>query len=112
MLKFIKKRYERFTIIHVYLNRLDNDMTKAGRGQEVTMASIEMIEKKGYNYIENIFIDVKYRHRGYLRPIIDYLQKSYRKLICLPLPQHVEKFKHLGFTFYEQKGDDIYYSLG
>lgn len=104
MLKFRKKRYKGFTIIHGFMNQYGN------KSQDI--CAIEIVEKKDYNYIENIFIDIDYRNRGYLRPIIDYLRSIYGKLVCLPLPQHVEKFKHLGFTFYGQKGDDIYYSLG
>lgn len=77
-----------------------------------------------YIYIENIFIQEKYRNRGYLRKIIDLLmQKEEYKgyhIVCLPLPQHVEKFKHLGFTpFYKSQEEytvidtdtDTYYIL-
>lgn len=70
--------------------------------EEEQIGSVEMID----NYIENIFLSEKYRGQGYLRKIIEYLGKP---LTCLPLPQHIEKFKHLGFRPYKIDGDDIYY---
>lgn len=93
-----KMEYENFTILRIYER---NDQ----------IGSVEIIVKKCYTYIENVYLNVQYRHKGYLKKIIKYLQ-SYGKLICIPLPQHVEKFKHYGFSFYEQKGEDIYYALG
>lgn len=59
-------------------------------------------------YIENIYLDPKYRGRGYLREIIKYFGKP---LIVLPLPQHIDKFKHIGFIPYETIGSDNYYIL-
>ena len=108
--------YGKFKIVRGYINLDDsseNDATISGKGFERKhILSIEMVHEKDYNYIDNIYIDSKYRNKGYLRKIINYLKShGYESLICLPLPKHVEKFKHLGFIFYEKKGDDVYYIL-
>ena len=59
-------------------------------------------------FIDNIYLDPKYRGKGYLRKIIEYFPKP---IELLPLPKHVEKFKHLGFKKHKQIGEDIYYIL-
>lgn len=69
------------------------------------IGSVEYIEKD--DYIENIFLYKEYRGKGYLRKILKYFPTAY----LLPLPEHVEKFKHLGYTIYKQIGDDVYYNL-
>lgn len=70
------------------------------------IGSVEFDKNK--RYIENIYLDKEYRGKGYLRKIINYFGKP---LIILPLPQHLEKFKHLGFIFYKNDGEDTYYIL-
>lgn len=59
-------------------------------------------------YIENIYLDVQERGKGHLREIIEYFGKP---LIVLPLVQHIDKFRHLGFKFYETRGADNYYII-
>lgn len=62
-----------------------------------------------YNgFIENIYLDPSYRGKGYLRKIIEYFPKP---IELLPLPEHVEKFKHLGFKKHKQIREDVYYIL-
>ena len=77
--------------------------------ENTVIGSIEFIEDE--NFIENIYLDSKYRGRGHLRTIVNFLKKKYGKLYCLPLKQHVEKFKHLGFSLYKEDGEDSYYVL-
>lgn len=74
----------------------------------VNIGSVEVVFEKGYTFIENIFLDVEHRHKGYLRKIIKMLS-AYGTLECLPLPQHRKKFEHLGFSQYKQVGEDLYY---
>lgn len=95
-MKFIEKDFKTFKIIDL----LDPE----------PIGSVEIIEEIGYNFIENIFLEKMYRNRGYLRKIIDYLKTS-KPLVCLPLPEHLNKFKHLGFQEYERTGEDVYYIL-
>ena len=59
-------------------------------------------------YIENIYLDVQERGKGHLREIIEYFGKP---LIVLPLVQHIDKFRHLGFKLYETRGADNYYII-
>lgn len=74
------------------------------------IGSVEVIKNTCYNFIENIYIKENYRHKGYFRKIIEYL-KQRGTLRCLPLPEHRDKFEHLGFKIYAQEGEDIYYQL-
>ena len=59
-------------------------------------------------YIENIYLDVQERGKGHLREIVEYFGKP---LIVLPLVQHIDKFRHLGFKLYETRGADSYYII-
>lgn len=59
-------------------------------------------------YIENIYLDVNERGKGHLREVVEYFGKP---LIVLPLVQHIDKFRHLGFRFYETRGADNYYII-
>ena len=74
------------------------------RGKHI--GSVEFYEKS--RYIENIYLEERCRGKGYLRKIIDYFGKP---LTCLPLPQHTDKFKHLGFKLYQMVDQDHYYRL-
>lgn len=74
--------------------------------EQEQIGSVEF--NKEERYIENIYLSDKYRGKGYLRKIIEYFGKP---LIVLPLPQHIEKFKHLGFKHYKIIQDDHYYIL-
>ena len=71
-----------------------------------SIGSIEFIEKE--RFLENVYLIPECRGKGYLRKIIDYFGKP---LIALPLPQHIQKFEHLGFSFFKQIGEDKYYKL-
>lgn len=70
------------------------------------IGSVEFIEKE--RFIENIYIEERCRGKGYLRQIIDFLGKP---LTALPLHQHIDKFKHLGFQHHQDIGEDSYYIL-
>lgn len=72
----------------------------------IQIGSVEFNQED--RYIENIFLNQNYRGKGYLRKIINYFGKP---LIILPLPQHIDKFKHLGFKYYKTIGLDNYYIL-
>lgn len=74
--------------------------------EDEQIGSVEFDEER--RYIENIYLTPEKRGRGHLREIIDYFGKP---LIVLPLPQHIDKFKHLGFKPYETIGSDNYYIL-
>ena len=78
--------------------------------EQDTIGSVELIKNGDIIYIENIYLNTNYRCKGYLRKIINFL-RPLGKLTCLPLPEHIEKFKHLGFKEYKKEGEDIYYSL-
>lgn len=69
------------------------------------IGSIEMID----NFIENIYIEPIHRGKGFLTKIIQFLIKEYGDLECLPLEQHIEKFKHLGFIYAYSEGTDNFY---
>lgn len=84
-----------FTIIKIQEN-----------GKECGAIEITKMDKD--IFIENIFLQVENRNRGYLRQIINHLS-AYGRLRCLPLPEHRCKFEHLGFKPYKQEGEDIYY---
>lgn len=70
------------------------------------IGSVEFNEEE--RYIENIYLVEKCRGKGYLRKILEYFGKP---LIVLPLPQHTDKFKHLGFRLYKCIDQDVYYIL-
>ena len=70
------------------------------------IGSVEFYQEE--RYIENIYLDEKCRGKGYLRKILNYFGKP---LTCLPLPQHIDKFKHLGFIPYKNIDQDVYYIL-
>ena len=74
--------------------------------EDEQIGSVEFDMKR--RYIENIYLNERCRGKGYLRKIIDYFGKP---LIVLPLPQHTNKFKHLGFKLYEKIDQDVYYIL-
>lgn len=92
-MKFEREEYGKFVIYNI----IDKEL----------IGSIEFIEKE--NFIENIYIDEKYRGKGYLTKIIKFLSNEYGNLYCLPLKEHREKFKHLGFTLWKSEGVDIYF---
>lgn len=92
-MKFEKEEYGEFVIYNI----IDKEV----------IGSIEFIEKE--NFIENIYLSPEYRGKGYLTKIVKFLSDKYGKLYCLPLREHVEKFKHLGFTFWKKEGSDKYY---
>lgn len=58
------------------------------------------------HYIENIYLVPECRGKGKLRKILDYFGKP---LVVLPLPQHIDKFVHLGFRPYKINRTDQYY---
>ena len=67
------------------------------------IGSIELIQNfsKHCLFIENIYLEKSYRQKGYLRKIISYITSNFKNkdIFCLPLTEHIEKFKHLGFIF-------------
>ena len=73
--------------------------------ENIIIGSVEY--NKEEDYIENIYIDPMYRGKGYLRKILKYFPTA----TVLPLPQHVDKFRHLGYEICKIEGDDIYYGL-
>ena len=72
------------------------------------IASVELTWKKSYVFIENIYIEKDYRQRGYFRKLVEHLE-TLGTLVCIPLPEHVEKFKHIGFTYLKSENGDNYY---
>lgn len=84
---------ENFTIYRIYLN-------------DINIGSMEVIQEKDHIFLENIFIDIAYRGKHLLKRCLDFFNQT---IVCLPLPQHVEKFKHLGFKMYKQDELDTYY---
>lgn len=84
--------------------RFEDDIYKIYENKQI--GSVEFNEKE--RYIENIYLIQEYRGKHYLRKIINYFGKP---LIILPLPEHIEKFKHLGFTHYKTINLDNYYIL-
>lgn len=73
----------------------------------VEIGSIELIQMSDAVFVENVFLVVEHRNKGHLREIIEYL--SDQTIKCLPLPEHIPKFEHLGFKPYKHEGEDIYY---
>lgn len=71
------------------------------------VGSMEIIEENDHTFLENIYIDKEYRGRGFLRESLNNFKQ--KPIVCLPLNQHREKFKHLGFMKYKTEGTDIYY---
>lgn len=68
-------------------------------------------------YIDNVYLCEQYRGKRYLRQIIDKLKQEYTQnditpdFVCLPLPQHINKFKKLGFVFYQDIDGEAHYIL-
>ena len=85
--------------IHIY------DIVEDGKA----IGSMEIIDEDDHIFLENIYIDEKYRGRGFLRECINYLNQ--KPIECLPLKEHRDKFKHLGFHKYKTEGTDVYYLL-
>jgi len=73
------------------------------------IGSMEVIDEGDKFFLENIYINEKFRGRGFLRECIKYINQ--KPIACLPLRKHVEKFKHLGFCKYKTEGTDVYYLL-
>lgn len=94
MLKIRKVEDARFTFViyEILLN-------------DKCIGSIEMVN----NFIENIYLEPLQRGKGFLTQIVNFLVKEYGDLECLPLEQHVEKFKHLGFVYSHTENTDNYY---
>lgn len=99
-MKLTEIKMEWGTLLKIYEKENENE----------SIGSVEIVPEMGYNFIENVFLNQNHRSKGYLRKIVDYL-KSSGPLVCLPLPEHVEKFKHLGFKYHKSCGDDNYYIL-
>ena len=73
---------------------------------EKIVGSMEMIEERDHTFLENIYLHKEYRGRGFLR---ECLKQFTKPIICLPLNQHRDKFRHLGFIQYKTEGPDVYY---
>lgn len=67
------------------------------------IGSVEYLPKE--DFIDNIYLLEEWRGKGLLRSILSYFPSA----TLLPLPQHVEKFKHLGYEISHINGTDIYY---
>ena len=89
-------------------NVVEEMMNCIGQVNKKIIGSVEVLNSH-HAFIENIYLDVQYREKGYLRSIISILKEKYGVLTCLPLLQHVGKFRHLGFRKYKTIGDDTYY---
>ena len=74
---------------------------------ERVVGSMEIIEEKDHTFLENIYISEPYRGRGFLRECINYFTD--KPIVCLPLNQHRDKFRHLGFHKYKTEGSDVYF---
>ena len=80
-----------------------NDITIYDIIEEDVIGTVEYIKEE--NFIENIYLIEEWRGKGLLRKISEYFPSA----TLLPLPQHVEKFKHLGYEISHINGTDIYY---
>ena len=87
---------------------------------EQYIGAIELtnMPKQKQVYIDNINLCGSKRGKGYLRKIVYKVIEEYStpngyipSIVCLPLPCHLLKYIHIGFTYFKEVLGDKYYIL-
>lgn len=88
-------------------NNLIFDIVEDGK----ELGGLELTVNNTHIFIDNIHLYERYRGKGYLKHIIQSVINEFDlPILCVPLPNHIEKFKHLGFEFSHNIKEDNYYS--
>lgn len=106
--EFVEKE---LPFIHTKVSMYECYDTIDGKEESVAGFELDFEDDEFFLYLEHVFRPQKFRGRGYLPKIIDYIFETFKfeKLVCLPLDKYRTYYEKLGFKIYKQIGDDIYY---
>ncbi len=88
-----------------------------GEGKESEIIGYIMLElnkEKRYSFIQGLFVEEKYRHRGIAKRLINEAENYSRSIGCKVIEAEIRNYlfrfyNELGFSIYEKKNDSFYF---
>lgn len=93
---------------HAYVaSLLNNDGSES---EIVGYIMLELNKRKDYSFIQSLFVEQRYRHRGIAKKLINEAENYSRSIGCKDMKAEMrdylfEFYKKLGFSIYKKKND-------
>ena len=90
---------------------LNNDGSES---EIVGYIMLELDKRKDYSFIQSLFVEQRYRHRGIAKKLINEAENYSRSIGCKDMKAEMrdylfEFYKKLGFSIYKKKNDSTYF---